>query len=244
MTKAKPAEHLITKKIFQSYTTDELPPEIEENIKKLKKLNPEWEYKLFNDVTQEEYIQKNYGQGMLDTYLRIRPEYGAARSDFFRYLLIYKEGGVWLDIKSTLTKPLEEVLQPKDEFILSHWGKGKKNWGKHPEFKFHKGSNIREYLQFIIIAKPKHPFLDAVIQQVIKNIAGYNLVEFGTGKHGTLKLTGPIVYTLTIDKIRARYKYRTVVSNDFGIEYSIYKKGAHTKLFKQHYAKQETPIVK
>jgi len=213
---------LIPKKIFQSYNSKKLPKEIKDNIAKLKKLNPDWEYTLFNDDLQEEYILKNYGRMMLDTYLKIRPEYGAARADLFRYLLIYKEGGVWLDIKSTIDKPLDETLDIKDEFILSHWGKGKKKWGLHEDFRFEKGSNIREYLQFFIIAKTHHPFLDKIIQQVLKNIREYTIPKFGTGKMGTLRVTGPIVYTNVIYKYRNKFHNRVVnAEEDLGITYRI-----------------------
>ena len=44
-----------------------------------------------------------------------------ARADFFRYLLVYQLGGVYLDIKSSLDKPLKDVLRAEDQFILTHW---------------------------------------------------------------------------------------------------------------------------
>ena len=35
-------------------------------------------------------------------------------ADVFRYLAVYREGGVYLDVKSTVTCPLDEVLSPDD----------------------------------------------------------------------------------------------------------------------------------
>ena len=46
------------------------------------------------------YIRREYGESILSCYLRIDPVYGAARADLFRYLLLYRTGGVYLDIKS------------------------------------------------------------------------------------------------------------------------------------------------
>ncbi len=39
-----------------------------------------------------------------------QPRYGVVLADIFRYLVIYNEGGVYLDIKSTVNRPLDEII--------------------------------------------------------------------------------------------------------------------------------------
>ena len=110
----------ISRHIFQTYRAKTgLPHEIEQNIEHIKRLNPEYEYHLFDDEDIKAFILEHYGEVIWDYYQRIAPIYGAARADFFRYLLVYQLGGVYIDIKSSLDKPLKDVLRAEDQFILT-----------------------------------------------------------------------------------------------------------------------------
>ncbi|MFX8731676.1 glycosyltransferase, partial [Acinetobacter baumannii] len=77
----------------------------------------------------------------------------------FRYLLIYAHGGVYLDLKSSITRPLDEVLNGNEHFILSNWDKKHfyYGWGKNPEVfpRFPNG----EICQWFIISRAGHPYL-------------------------------------------------------------------------------------
>jgi mannosyltransferase OCH1-like enzyme len=232
----------IPKVIHQTYPNDFMPEEIRKNIQVLKSLNPNWEYKLYSDDDVKEYISQ-YFPDILDNYISINPNYGAVRADLFRYLLIYNEGGVYLDIKSSFSIPLNDSLWPNDTYILSHWDwSGQfKNWGKHPEITNPKG----EFQQCFIISAKGHPFLKAVIEKVVNNVNNYNYSEDGTGKMVVLRLTGPIAYTLAISPLLSMYKSRLVNSEkDLGYIYSIYEtKKSHESQFKKHYSTLTEPIV-
>ena len=108
----------------------------------------------------EDFIIKNYDKERLNLYTSINPEYGAARADYFRYLLLYKYGGVYLDIKSGMKKSLNHIIDKDDEYILCHWAT--KDNAKIL------GNTLGEFQQWHIISKPKHPFLKAVIKNVEK----------------------------------------------------------------------------
>ncbi len=162
---------MIPKNIHQTFYTKVLPSEIEKNVVNIRTLNPGWEYRLYDDDDIVEFIKNNYEPFVLGYYNRINPEYGAARADLFRYLLMHKYGGVYLDIKSAPTKPLDTVLMPDDRYLLSHWRNGKgerfEGAGLHPELHNIPGG---EFQQWHIVAAPGHPFLKAVIKKVLRNI--------------------------------------------------------------------------
>ena len=174
--------------------------------------------------------------------------YGAARADLFRYLLMYKTGGVYLDIKSIATRSLDEVLRPDDAYILSQWH-GKRfadlGMGVHSALRGIEGT---EYQQWHIVAAPGHPFLKRVIENVLRNLRIYNPGIHGVGKQGVLAVTGPIAYTLAINPLLASYPHRfTDSAQDLGFEYNVFMTGrnssAHHYLFPTHYAKLRHPIV-
>src|SRR5690606_8039351 len=100
-----------------------LPPELNDNMAHLRALNPGWELRFYDDDAVEAFIARHYGAKVLAIYHRINPNYGAVRADLFRYLLIYREGGVYLDIKASMNSPLDEVLAKNDRYLLSFWPK-------------------------------------------------------------------------------------------------------------------------
>jgi len=244
-----PESSSIPKIIHQTYHKKELPKDFQANVAKLKRMNPSWDYRLYDDNDILEFIQTNYGKKIVNYYQRINPKYGAARADLFRYLLIYKVGGIYLDVKSSLEKSLGEVVGEQDRFLLAQWkngaGEADENWGLHEELEsLGKG----EYQQWHIVSVAGHPFLRAVIEDVLHNIDNYNPGLNGVGKDGVLRLTGPIVYTLAIFPLLNLYKHKFVdYQNDLGFRYSIYSdtdKGAHKKIFTNHYSLHKESIVR
>lgn len=245
----------ITKTINQIYIVQgdknkELPESILQNIQFLKDNNPQWKYKLYNNVDVENYILDNYGQKVFDYYQRINPEYGAARADFFRYLLIYKEGGIYLDLKSRFEKPLNKVLLPEDEYILSHWdneqGELHEGWGHFKDIKHIKRG---EYVMGFIIASPGHPFLRAVILEVMKRIDNYNPFKVGVGLIGVLRTTGPIVYSTVIDKkIRSKSAAFRLVKfkQDLALNINIFESQGmyfHKKMLNSNFNVLISPVI-
>lgn len=240
--RCKKGSKYIPKKIFQLVPNkDKIHPDLQENIKRIKKLNPDWEYKLLDDKDMITYLKKNYHPMFLQYYLSINPQYGAARADFFRYLLMYKEGGVYLDIKSSMTIPLNEIINENDRYILCHWST------KYQQE--YLNNYLGEFQQWNIICSPKHPFLKDVINLVIQNMDEYNFHRDGGGRLAVLKLTGPIAYTRAITPLLPYYDHREVNNHEYiGLEYSCVQNPlkffAHAKLIgKTHYSDLKSPII-
>jgi mannosyltransferase OCH1-like enzyme len=111
----------IPKIIHQTFSAQrDMPDFLAVNIAQLRQMNPGWEYRLYEDEDCARFIRENYDADIYRLYEAIHPDYGAARADFFRYLLLYREGGVYLDIKSGCARPLDDIVQESDEFLLSH----------------------------------------------------------------------------------------------------------------------------
>lgn len=228
----------------------ELSPALRANIDAIGATNPHWRHHLYDVADMETFIARHYGPAMLAVFHAINPEYVAARADFFRYLLIYAVGGVYLDMKSSTRRSLDECLRADDRYLLSHWDNGPH--GSHPGW----GLNHRalhafprgEYQQWFIAAAPGHPFLKAVIERVIANIREYRPLRVGVGQVGVLSTTGPIPYSLAIEPIRDAHPHRLVdAARDLGLVYSIYDDqqacGQHRQIFKRHYTRLVSPVV-
>ena len=238
----------IPRVIHQTFHTKALPTAIAANVRKIVAQNPGWEHRLYDDDDMGRFIESVYGPQVLAHFNRINPKYGAARADMFRYLLMYSRGGVYLDIKASVEKSLDNVLRPDDVYILSRWrnrpGDAFEGWGKHQRLRYVGGN---EFQQWHIIAAPGHPFLRAVIQRVLRNIQSYNPILLGTGRTGVFCLTGPIAYTLAITPLLEHCPHRVADAvDDLGLTYSIFPPTdprAHRNIFKHHYSDLTEPVV-
>lgn len=235
----------IPKIMHQTSSSKPLPASVHECIAGLKALNPGWEYRYYNDQAVEEYIHLHFPHYM-PVFQRINPKYGAAKADLFRYLLMYREGGVYLDIKSSFLRPLDEVLLPTDSYLLSHWhnapGTEHALWGTYPEIANPRG----EFQQCFIICAPGHAFLAAVIERVISNLIRYDAVRDGVGRQ-LVHVTGPVAYTSAITPMLDSHAHRLVDgASDLSFDYNFYDRNSgikHKNLFDYHYSCLDEPIV-
>ena len=227
----------IPKIIHQTFhSRRDLPDFLAENIRKLQSMNPDWEYRLYEDADCERFIRENYDAQTFRLFQSIHPAYGAARADFFRYLLLYRVGGVYLDIKSGCAVPLNSFLLEDDEFLLSHWRDPRD--GHHPEFQI-----ASEFQQWHIMARAGHPFLAAVIAGVSENLRHYDPIDHGVGKRAVLQVTGPIAYTRAILPLLASYPHRVFEAEEAGVTYSV-APIRHDRIFRKHYSKIMRPLVR
>lgn len=236
----------IPKIVHQTYFTKDLPAEINNIISKMKIDNPDWEFRLYDDLDIEIYINQHFAN-LVKFYKKINPKYGAARADFFRYLIMYNEGGVYLDIKSGLSKSLNQILNGQQKFILSHWPRHypKTMLGQHNGI----SNLLGEYQQWHIISVKGHPFLEQVINNVCNNITNYNPLLHDFGSWGVFNLTGPIAYSEAIYPITSLHEH-TIFEDHLaiGLEYVAISStnklaGHHTIFEKTHYSKLEESVV-
>ena len=213
----------VPKAIYQTYNRKLMTPKIRSNIEQMLEINPGYTYRGFNDEEAEGFIREEFGADVLSRYLNLNPSYGAAKADLFRYLLIYRCGGIYLDIKSTIVEPLDSMLLPDDAFILSQWdnseGRPFAGYGFHKELSMLPGG---EFQQWFIISVAGHPFLRAVIEEVLGRIDRYRPWRDAVGRLGVVRTTGPIPYTKAILEVLNQYPYRRVVYEScVGVKYTI-----------------------
>lgn len=216
----------IQKNIFQTYKNAQLPWLTQWHIYQLKKTNPEHSYYFYDDERVAQFIYDEYGADIFTLYQRIN--IGAAKADFFRYAILYKQGGVYLDIDSLILKKLDHFILPTDEAIIAL------------------EANLEFYVQFVLFYSAGHPFLSKVIEYMLHNL------KTNSHPYDVHKMTGPTVYTLAINdciKNNPEINYRQL-----GIDYDKMVKFSYpmSKFFlyglsrKNHWRQliKNTPILK
>lgn len=224
----------------------QVAPCIADNIARLRALNPGWKHVLHGEADIQAHIRHHHGPDVLAAYNSINPLYGAARADYFRYLLMLQEGGVYLDVKSGCSRPLDSFLRDDDELLLSRWnnqpGQTFAGWGAHVD------DGVPNELQsWHIICRPGHPLMQAAVDAVTRNIQTYSMRTQGVGKFGVLRTTGPLAYTRAIEPGLSQHPHRFFDSESAGLLYSALVlppgQSSHMGLFKQHYTRVKLPLV-
>lgn len=235
---------MIPRKIFQLTTSNILMNErIFRNIEFLKMRNPSWDYELLDESRQVDFLSR-FAPDYLSIYSSFGRGYDVAKMDFFRYVLIYECGGVYLDLKSSFEDPLDHLVNREDTFIVSRWPKDTNSkyskWGMHPEL-----SEKGEFINGVVVSEAKNPVLKDVIQTVVDNINNYSAFRDGVGGPAVLRLTGPIAYTLAIERSTFRNSITEVDFFRYGYRVSIYDDDrSHMSLAKLHYGKRRNPIMR
>jgi mannosyltransferase OCH1-like enzyme len=96
----------IPKILIQTYKNkNKVPQKVFDNIKKFAS---DYEYRFFEDKDCINFIKNNFSNDVLEGYQRLQN--GAHKADLFRYCYLYINGGVYIDIKTELMKPLNEIF--------------------------------------------------------------------------------------------------------------------------------------
>jgi mannosyltransferase OCH1-like enzyme len=99
---------MIPKIIWQThnYRYEDLPVHILKCSKTWQNLNPSWRYNYFSHEDRHDFVKSEIPE-LYDEYLKLAPMYQA---DLWRYVVIYKYGGVYADMDSICYKPLDYML--------------------------------------------------------------------------------------------------------------------------------------
>jgi len=108
---------IIPPNLFQTWHSKTLPPLMYNATQRLRATNPRFNYYLYDDNDCREFIKANFEQNVLDTYDNLIP--GAFKSELWRYCVLYKLGGIYLDIKYVPVNGFKLInLLEKEHFCL------------------------------------------------------------------------------------------------------------------------------
>lgn len=95
--------------LYHSWHSNKVPAKMAENIYSILKENPEFDYYLYSDEKSLEYIKANFDDSVINAFETLKP--GAYKSDLWRYCILYKTGGIYMDIKYYSLEPITSLLK-------------------------------------------------------------------------------------------------------------------------------------
>jgi len=203
----------IPKIIHQTFKTSRLPWLTRWHISRFRKNNPEYSYEFYDDERIDTFLLEEFGKDILALYKRI--DIGAAKADFFRYAVLYKKGGIYVDIDSAIIGRLDDFIDVNDQAVISA------------------ENNPEVFVQWALVYQANHPFLQKTIEMVVENI------KCNRYPHDVHQMTGPTAYTKAINECITSLpdvSYRilgTDYEGHFKFKYPLskllYQKGEHWK---------------
>jgi inositol phosphorylceramide mannosyltransferase catalytic subunit len=148
----------IPRQIFQTAKDRKLTPLARAAATNLRLLHPDWEYYFYSDHDIEQFIASEFPQ-YYDTFHSF-PR-AIQRVDFFRYLVVLRYGGFYLDLDVFLCASLDDLLShscifPFEELTLNRY------------LRAHHGIDW-EIGNYAFGATAGHPFLQAIITNCVRS---------------------------------------------------------------------------
>ena len=172
---------------------------------------------------------------MYEVYKAIPEEYYAARSDLARYVILYNEGGMYLDDKSDFKEDLFEYTRKKPDIELHAW-----RWDK-PQWSGYLNNPKGEICNWGIITVPKHFILKMTIEQLCLN--AYDDPGSEGGKIAVLRTTGPLLLSIILQSYEHLDNIDINRMSDTPAEYRIFSGDRdHEGIHRPYYGTFKFPV--
>lgn len=103
---------------------------------------------VYNDKKAREFILTHFGEKTAKAFDGMKK--GAFKADLFRYCVLYIEGGVYLDVKTWLIKPLDEIFTDRSKAYTVL------------------GTDHGCIHQGILVSPPKNPIFPHLIHHIVR----------------------------------------------------------------------------
>lgn len=177
--------------LYHSWHSNSVPTKMAENIYALINSNPEFDYYLYSDEMSAKYIRDNYDRDVMAAFEVLKP--GAYKSDLWRYCVLYKTGGVYMDIKFNTVEPLLQLIQNTPTIFV----KDRDLFG-----------NLKCVYNGVMASPPRNEIFKYCIDEIVRNckVKLYNI--------NPLDVTGPCL----LGRMLSKYQPDTLKNTPYSFD--------------------------
>jgi mannosyltransferase OCH1-like enzyme len=175
-----------------------------EHVNKLKHQNSGWSYRFYDDQDIISYVQNVADfselsvtkQQYVQAHNSLIP--GAAKADLFRYLVMYNEGGCYIDIDVDMLVPLHTFIREGHELVTScdhvYRPCAANNHRPWEDLDHWNQFSMQQFLAYI----PNHPFMRRVLELSVSCVINQKFVH---APPCVPTLTGPRVLDRAVHEV-------------------------------------------
>jgi mannosyltransferase OCH1-like enzyme len=108
--------------LYTCWHTKDLPPLMQQNYNYLVESNPRINFHLYDENDCRNFIRDNFDSDVLDAYNSLIP--CSYKSDLWRFCILYKKGGIYLDIKYKCVNNFKFIELTEEEHFVRDRGNG------------------------------------------------------------------------------------------------------------------------
>jgi hypothetical protein len=102
--------------VYRSWITDKIPRGMLDAVNKTIEMTPEFDNYFYSDAECLKFIEDNFEPNVANAFRSFKP--GAYQSDLWRYCILYKKGGVYINIPAVLQMPLFDILKEYPKLFI------------------------------------------------------------------------------------------------------------------------------
>jgi inositol phosphorylceramide mannosyltransferase catalytic subunit len=210
-TRVPPRSQKIPNVVYQTWRKPVLPLRHARGLARFRNLNKDYSFCFFDDSRMAEYMHANYSNhpicGIFDDIM-----IPASKADVWRYCILLKEGGIYCDIDSALTKPLRELLSDDPSELISF---ERNTWNSCLGLGFFADPAIflsfppqsvasrldhpdHIILNWLLCFEKGSPILTEVIDLIVRHADFYRGKVFGSPMLPIMHFTGPLALTQAV----------------------------------------------
>ena len=168
---------------MQTWKNHDIPEKWKPSIESVKKYMPDWKHVLMTDDMNREFVKQHFPD-FLNTFDSF--EYPIQRADAIRYMWLYVNGGIYLDLDIEILQDLSEIFDQDAEVYVV------------------KSANIGSILTNSLMASKPGAKLWLEMIEAMKTSWGKEF--WMVGKHlDVMNTTGPMMLNRVVDQTKTKY---------------------------------------
>jgi len=193
------SENLIPKKIHLVWNTKDIPPMYSENIASILKYHQNWEIIIWTHEEMDEYVN-NCNKKYYEFYKELK--FQIQKCDFFKLLIVFEMGGVYLDLDVTLVKSFDALIYKTNTFFPCEKVLSQQQLSEYGD----RDSVRIGYYAFGSI--PNHPFFQYFLDKMldVKSIES----NFEDKNNYIINSTGPGLLTISYHDFIKKFPYSDI----------------------------------
>jgi mannosyltransferase OCH1-like enzyme len=156
--------------IYSTWHSHDVPKNMYNAVQNLLKMNPEFEYYLYSESDCRNFIEKHFEKDVVNAFDALKPL--PYKSDLWRYCVLYKMGGAYLDIKYYSIIPLINIIKKYKEIFVR-------------DINMNCSNEFTGIYNAFIVSPPNNPTFRGCIDTIVNNC------KLKLYKASPLDVTGP-----------------------------------------------------